>query len=154
MRKETGVSKKALEYAFLLLKYRLRSENEIRLRLKKKKFSDQVIEEVAAFLKEKKFIDDSVFAKAWIESHVKRPLGLRRIEQELKLKGVGKDIISAEVNRIKKDYTEADAVKEVVEARLKRLRGLEPKLAKRRIYAYLLRRGFSPDVVYDVIGQL
>jgi len=154
VRKETGVSKKALEYAFLLLKYRLRSENEIRLRLKKKKFSDQVIEEVAAFLKEKKFIDDSVFAKAWIESHVKRPLGLRRIEQELKLKGVGKDIISAEVNRIKKDYTEADAVKEVVEARLKRLRGLEPKLAKRRIYAYLLRRGFSPDVVYDVIGQL
>lgn len=154
MRKEAGASKKALEYAFLLLKYRLRSENEIRLRLKKKKFSDQVIEEVAAFLKEKKFIDDSVFAKAWIESHVKRPLGLRRIEQELKLKGVGKDIISAEVNRIKKDYTEADAVKEVVEARLKRLRGLEPKLAKRRIYAYLLRRGFSPDVVYDVIGQL
>ena len=152
--KDTDKFKKALEYAFLLLKYRLRSENEIRLRLKKKKFSEDLIDKVEAFLKEKKFIDDSIFAKAWIQSRIKRPLGLRRIRQELKLKGVSPEIIASEVDKIKKDYAEEDVVKEIAQMRLKRLKGLDPTVAKRRLYAYLLRRGFSPEVVYDVIGQL
>jgi regulatory protein len=138
----------------LLLKYRLRSENEIRLRLKKKKFPQELIDEAVAFLKEKRFIDDSVFARAWIESRLKRPLGLRRIQQELKLKGVAKEVISACVSRIKEGYAEEDVVKVIAEARRKRLKGIEPALAKRRIYAYLLRRGFSHDIVYDAISQL
>jgi regulatory protein len=145
---------KAKNYAFLLLKYRLRSEGEIRLRLKKKKFQGQVIEEAIAFLKNRRFIDDSVFAKAWIESRIKRPLGMCRIEQELKSKGVAKETIACELSRVKKNYAEEDTVKEIAQARFKDLRNIEPMQAKRRLYAYLLRRGFSPDVVYDVIGQL
>ena len=154
MKKEADLSQKALEYAFLLLKYRLRSENEIRLRMKNKKFSQEVIDKTVLFLKEKRFIDDNIFAKAWVDSRIKRPLGLRRIEQELKLKGVDKEVIQAQVARVKKDYAEEDIVKGIVQSRLKRLKAKDAQEIKRKMYAYLIRRGFSPEVVYDAVVEL
>ena len=70
---------KAKNYAFLLLKFRPRSEKEISERLKRKKFDTAVIRETILFLKEKSFVDDSYFAKVWLESRIKRPLGLRKL---------------------------------------------------------------------------
>ena len=154
MKKEADLSKKALEYAFLLLKYRMRSENEIRLRMKQKKIPQDLIDKTLIFLKDKQFVDDNVFSRAWIDSRIKRPLGLRRIAQELKLKGVEKEVIRAQVARVKEDYAEEDVVKGVVQSRLKRLKGKDAQEIKRKMYAYLIRRGFSPEVVYDAIVQL
>ncbi|MFA5096766.1 MAG: regulatory protein RecX, partial [Candidatus Omnitrophota bacterium] len=82
MNKRTEAFEKAREYAFLLLKFRLRSENELVQRLRRKKIPAETIKEVISFLEEKKFIDDNVFARAWLSSRLKRPFGLRRIRQE------------------------------------------------------------------------
>jgi regulatory protein len=144
---------KAREYAFLLLKFRLRSEKEIYARLKNKKFPEEIIKETISFLKEKRFIDDEVFAKSWIDSRLKRPLGLGRIEQELKTKGIDKEIIELELARIKKDYPEEEIIKQIVQDKFAKLKDVEPRKAKRRLYAYLLRRGFSSDSVGDIISQ-
>ena len=76
-------AEKARAYAFLLLKFRLRSENELRERLKQKGFSPELAEDTISFLKDREFLDDRVFAKGWVASRLKRPLGLRRIQQEL-----------------------------------------------------------------------
>jgi len=145
---------KAKNYAFLLLKFRPRSEKEIYQRLKKKKFDDRIIKETIAFLKDKDFINDNYFAKAWVESRLKRPLGLRRIKQELRIKGIGKEIIDSQIDEIKKNYSEEDIVAEIARERFNRLKNIEPEKAKRRLYAYLLRRGFSPEIVIDVINKL
>jgi len=145
---------KAREYCFLLLKFRLRSEKELNLRLKKKKFSEEIIEETLSFLKGKGFIDDNLFAKAWIESRIKKPLGLRRLRQELSLKGIAKEIIDSRIAQIKKVYCEEPLVERIAKDRLTKLKDIEPRLAKRRVYAYLLRRGFSPEIVTDAINQL
>jgi regulatory protein len=145
---------KAKEYSFLLLKFRLRSEKEISERLKKKKFPEQVIKAAVAFLKEKKFIDDKEFARTWIESRIKRPLGLRRLKEELRAKGIDKEIIETNIREIKQDYPEADIVAEVAAEKLSRIKGVEPQKAKSRVYAYLLRRGFSSEVVIDTINKI
>jgi len=152
--KNTDVSQKAKEYAFLLLKFRLRSEKELFLRLKKKGYPEQVIRQTLVFLKEKRFIDDNLFAKSWIESRLKRPLGLRRIREELKLKGLDKEIIESKISQAKKDYSEEDCVRRIAQEKFDKLKGAEPYSAKRRVYAFLLRRGFSPEIVIDVINQL
>lgn len=154
MKKETDPSKKALEYAFLLLKYRLRSVNEIRLRMKQKKFTQEVIDRTVSFLKEKRFIDDNIFARAWVDSRIKRPLGLRRIEQELKLKGVDKDVIQAQIAKAKLDYSEENVIKDIIQKRLKGPKAKDAQEIKRKMYAYLIRRGFSPEVVYDAVAEL
>ncbi len=145
---------KAKDYAFLLLKFRLRSENEIRQRLKKKKFDADIIEMTLFFLKDKGFIDDNYFAKTWIESRIKKPLGIRRLKAELSIKGINKAIIDTQIDEIKKSYSEEDIVGGIAKGRLNKLKGIDPQKAKKRVYAYLLRRGFSPEVVIDIINQL
>ncbi|MDD5196969.1 MAG: regulatory protein RecX [Candidatus Omnitrophica bacterium] len=153
MNKRTESFDKARDYAFLLLKFRLRSEDELVQRLKLKKIPAETIKEVISFLKEKKFIDDNVFAKAWINSRLKRPLGLRRIKQELRQKGVDKEIIEEQTAKVE-DYTEGKIVLDLAKGRLNRLKGIDQVSAKRRVYAFLLRRGFSPEVVIDTLNQL
>jgi regulatory protein len=152
--KSTDELKKAKNYAFLLLKFRPRSEKEIYQRLKNKKFNEEIIKNTVAFLKDKEFIDDNYFAKAWIQSRIKRPLGLGKLRAELKVKGVDKEIIDSQIQEIKKDYAEEDIVKAIAKAKISKLKGVEPLKAKRRILGYLLRRGFSAEIAFDVVGQL
>jgi len=145
---------KARNYAFLLLKYRLRSIREIRGRLERKGFSPDVIQSTVAFLIEKEFVNDVVFSRAWIESRLRANLGPRKIELELINKGIERNIIDEQLKLIRTDYQEDKQIEEIVRKRFQRLNILEPKTAKRKIYAYLLRRGFSPDIVSEKIKQL
>jgi regulatory protein len=145
---------KAKNYAFLLLKFRLRSEKELFQRLKRKKFEECVIKHTLSFLKDRGFIDDSIFAKAWILERIKKPLGLRRLKQELQIKGVDKGIIDNQIAQIKSSYSEEGVVSELAGRRMDKLRGVDKDKAKKRIYAYLLRRGFSPEVVMEAVKQL
>jgi regulatory protein len=144
----------AKEYAFLLLKFRLRSIKELEERLKKKKFNPEIIKETIAFLKEKRFLDDTIFARGWIQSRIKRPMGIRKIKQELNLKGIDKEIIESSIRELKEDYSEEDIVRELAQERFSKLKDIEPRSAQRRVYAYLMRRGFPPDIVIDAISNL
>jgi regulatory protein len=144
---------KAKNYAFLLLKFRLRSEKELYERLKRKNFELNIINQTLSFLKDKCFIDDRLFAKNWIEWRLRKPLGLRRLKQELKIKGIDKEIIDKELEDLKKNYSEEDIVSGLAKQRFQKLRGVEPNKAKQRVFGYLLRRGFSPDIVIDVLNQ-
>ena len=145
---------KARNYAFYLLKFRPRSEDEIYQRLKRKKFDQAVIRQTLSFLKDRGFINDEDFARAWVESRIKKPLGLRKLTQELRLKGIDKEIIDRQIGRIKKDYSEEEIVLKLARARFDKCNGIEPLKAKRRIFAYLLRHGFSPEVVIDAVNNL
>lgn len=144
---------KAKSYAFLLLKFRLRSVNEIYQRLKRK-FDEPAVLETVAFLKDKGFIDDKVFAKAWFESRLKRKIGLNKIVKELKLKGIDKQIIDSLFESIKQNYDETDIITAIAKEKLNKLKDVELVTAKRRVYGYLARRGFSPQVIIDVLNQL
>ncbi len=153
-RKDTELSEKARAYAFLLLKFRLRSEEELRQRLKKKKFSDPIIRETLAFLREKAFVDDKEFARLWITSRIKKPLGLGRLRQELRLKGVDREIIDNQIEEARKDYSEEEVVSRITKTKLAKLEGIEPYKAKKRLFQYLLRRGFSVDTITNVMQKL
>lgn len=145
---------KARAYAFLLLKFRLRSENELKSRLKQKGFSQDLAADTVSFLKDKEFIDDRVFAKGWVFSRLKRPLGLRKIRQELAQKGIAKEIIQDALAQASQDYPESQIVSQLAKQRFSKLKGIEPLKAKARVYGYLMRRGFSPDLIGDVIKEL
>jgi regulatory protein len=148
-----NLSDKVKAYAFFLLKFRPRSEDEIRARLKKKRFDAKIIEETLSFLKEKGFIDDAYFARVWVESRIRKPLGIRRLKQELKLKGIDSGIIESQISEIKKSYPEDKIVSRLVEEKLDRLKGIDPQKAKKRVYSWLLRRGFSPEIIITAISN-
>ena len=145
---------KAQAYAFLLLKFRLRSRHELYERLKKKKFEEGVIRECLDFLEERHFIDDSQFVKAWANSRLKKNFGVKRIAGELRLKGISKQIIDSYISKLKEDYSEVKIVEDLAFKRMERLKDLDPQVAKRRLYSYLMRRGFSSEAVSEAINNL
>jgi regulatory protein len=152
--RQSHSAEKARAYAFLLLKFRLRSENELKTRLRQKGFSSELAESTVNFLKDKEFIDDRVFAKGWVSSRIKRPFGLNKIKQELIQKGLAKEVISEALAQAKEDYSESQLVIQLAKKRFSKLAGIEPLKAKARVYGYLMRRGFSPDIVSETIKQL
>jgi regulatory protein len=144
----------ARAYAFLLLKFRLRSEQELKTRLKQKGFSEALSQDTVNFLKEKEFINDRIFARGWVASRLKRPFGLRKIRQELICKGLDKEIIQDALLAVKEHYHESQIVSQLAQQRFSRLKNIEPLKAKARVYAYLLRRGFAADVVGEIVKGL
>jgi regulatory protein len=132
----------------------LRSQKEIEERLKRKGFEEKLIKETVGFLKEKHFIDDEIFAKNWIEWRLRNSLGIRKIRQELRAKGVPQAVIDNKVQEIGPGFPEEEIVSTIARERFIKLKDIEPNSAKRRIYAYLLRRGFSPDTVIEAINRL
>jgi len=151
---DTDILQKAKNYCFLLLKFRPRSEKEIYNRLKRKNFDEKIILAACESLKGSGYIDDNAFSKAWINSRLKKPFGLRRIRQELKLKGIEDNLIESNLAEVRGNYSEEDIVRKAARGRLKRSNVNDPDKAKKNLYAYLLRRGFASETVINVINQL
>ncbi len=155
MRSEnTDILQKAKNYCFLLLKFRARSETEIYDSLKRKKFDEEIIKAACKSLKEKGFIDDDCFAQQWIVSRLRKPFGLRRIRQELILKGIADNVIESNIAKITDNYSEEDIILNIAKIKLSKFTGQDTDKEKKRLYGYLLRRGFSSEVIVNVINEL
>ncbi len=64
-------------------------------KLQDKEFDQAVIEAVVVYLERLGYINDRQFAEQWAAGRVRlRGFGRRRIEQELRNKGIGRDIIA------------------------------------------------------------
>ncbi|MFA5430898.1 MAG: regulatory protein RecX [Candidatus Omnitrophota bacterium] len=147
-----GGLEETLRYAFLLLKFRPRSVREMEFRLQKKGFSPAAVADTISFLQDKKFLDDASFARAWAQSRVARSYGLSRIGRELSSKGVERILAEKALDRLLAGgYSEEKAAVELVISRKRSLlRGGEKLKLKRRLFAFLSRRGFSPGVAVNV----
>ncbi len=139
----------ARQYAFLLLSYKARTASELRQRLGRKGFSPDVISRTLQRLSELKMIDDEGFARRFAEDRITiGHKGKWRVRGELLKRGVAKEHIE---DALATAPDERAAAREVAEKYLSRNRRLEPDVLKRRLYAFLARRGFSPDTIRHVI---
>ncbi len=85
-------------------------------------------------------------------------MGIRRMLQELYVKGIPKDVALPVIERMfNEEATDERALAERVVAK-KSLAPVgepgDPSVAKRRVRDQLLRRGFDPRVVRDVVDGL
>jgi len=145
---------RAKRIAFQLLKFRARSEKEIADRLKRKKISQDNIKKTVDFLKRTELLDDYEFARSWVKSGMFKQLGTKRISFELKQKGVSTEIIEEVLDSIKDKYKEANIALDLAKKRLVKYSNIEKFKAKRLIYGFLIRRGFSIDTVDEVMQEL
>ena len=139
---------------FRLLKIRLRSEHEVRERLKQKGFSSEIIEEATTYFCELDLLNDQHFTQRWIESRLKKPYGFRRIKQELQLKGIAPEIIQSEIDHAAENFVENDIVTELALHRVSKYHGVAPDKIKQRVYAYLVRRGFNSRAITKAVQNL
>jgi regulatory protein len=146
---------RAKNNAYALLRIRPRSEFEIRRRLKEKFYDASDIEEVIIALKTAGDIDDGKFARFWIDSRMhSNPAGDVVLRHELKEKGVSDSIIEATLETKAKLYDEYEVAFNIASHRFERLKKLDRRKAAKRLYDFLMRRGFKYDIVRKIIEEL
>jgi regulatory protein len=146
---------KANNNAYSLLRSRPRAEREIKDRLKAKGYADGVIEEVVAGLRKAGEIDDAKFAKFWVESRMRmNPVGDTVLRYELKNKGIGQAIIDSALEEKKNVYDEYEIASSMARERFARFKKLDRRKAMKRLYDFLLRRGFGFDTVERIVGDI
>ena len=147
--------KKAIGYAFLLLKYRPRSIAEFREKLNKRGFSEDIINELTADFKKRGLLDDAKFAKMWLENRINlKPMGKLRLKQELKAKGVSEFDIDDAIDNLKDQFDECQAAKALAQKRMRQLSGLDKITIVRRLSGFLGRRGFSYESVAKAVKEV
>jgi len=146
------------DYAVRYLSHAPRSRKQLRDKLTEKDFSAEAITAVSHLLEEKGYINDVVFAKNYI-SHKTRlnNFGKRRIVIELLKKGVGKDDIMTAYQQAEENDETRDEAAAATRALAKRLARKDYAAIKKdpkemqKLMGYLVRRGFSYDVVKEVL---
>ena len=146
---------KAKNNAYSLLRSRPRAEREIKDRLRIKGYDDGVIEEVVAGLKKAGEIDDAKFAKFWVESRMRmNPVGDTVLRHELKAKGVSQAIIDSALEEKHNVYDEYEIASSMARERFARFQKIDKRKAMKRLYDFLLRRGFGFDTVERIVGDI
>ena len=96
---EKTVQQKAYDYALFLLGIKLRTEGELREKLKVKNYKSQVIDEVIVQLKENRYINDLNYAEVYLENLKKyKTFGFYGIKKKLMEKRLPSEIIENVLN--------------------------------------------------------
>ena len=148
--------------ALHLLSYRPRAEHELRVRLRSKAFPHATVEWCLRLLEEQGLIDDHAFASGFVRSRIRlRPKGRFRLTQELRQKGVSAEVAEHAIDEVFGDEETSEQAlayaaaqcwldrqgSSFLESLASRDRSDERERARRRLHAFLSRRGFGPDVI-------
>lgn len=140
---------RAREKALNYLSYRPRSEAELQRYLAEQDFSDAVVADVLHCLSTVGLVDDDAFAQYWVDNRVRfRPRGKRMLIQELRQKGVATRVIEEALTA----FDETSAAQQVIEQQARRLSHLPPDQLRRRLWERMVRRGFSSDIIQEILA--
>lgn len=144
----------AVERAYNYLSFRPRSREEVRRYLRRKETPQELIEPVLARLDALNLINDEEFASFWIASREQsRPKGARAIKNELRMKGVARDIADELVDE-EQDEERALAAARKKAYSLLRLPDMDYKTFYARLGSFLQRRGFDYEVTSRTVKAL
>ena len=145
----------ARRHALRRLARRDHSEAEMRRALARSGFAADVVDETVARLRAEKYLDDQGFAGRFARSRVAHHgLGRNRVREALRARGVSRAIIEKGVAEALRDVSETDVL-DTLARRYWRQHGRDEPLQRiRKLWAFLLRRGFPPGLVRDRLAKL
>ncbi|MDQ0193415.1 regulatory protein RecX [Paenibacillus wynnii] len=135
------------------LGHKPRTALEMTRRLRQKEIGETIIAETLQRLQREQYIDDPLYAKQWAEQRItNQRKGKMWIRQELREKGIDKSLIAEALDDITPEQEQQSAL---LSARKKwnLIRGEVPD-KRRKTGAYLMRRGFSGEMVRQVLQIL
>jgi regulatory protein len=148
--------KRTFDRAVKLLAAKPRSVAELRERLIRGRGAPKaIVDEVIARLSEYGYLDDERFAFSYASLKVKqRPIGKRRLAQDLKFKKVASAVVDEALELVYAESSEEDLIDRAIEKRL-RIRGQpKNKVEAKSLFDHLLRLGFEFDLVSEKVRSL
>lgn len=140
--------------ALNLLAPRARSARELRRALVRKGEPPHQVDAAIARLEAAGFLDDGAFARQFARSKaVGAGMSRRRIQQELGRRGVARAVGDDAVAIVfeEEQLDERAVVENAARKKLRSLKKLDAETRKRRLYAFLARRGYERDDIRRVM---
>jgi regulatory protein len=140
----------AYQRALRLLSFRPRSSAEVRQKLNRLGYSEEVIDSVLARLLRSGLIDDARFAKEWADNRNEfRPRSRRALEYEMRQRGLARDEIDQALDGLDENSLALQAARKYS----RRLQGLPATDFRRKLYGFLARRGFGYETAKAAVEQ-
>ena len=147
----------AYNYALNLLAARAYSTHALHRKLIQKQYSAADADDAIRRLVDSGLLDDVKYAEQYARSKiVSSGTSKRRIQQDLYRKGIRGEVASEAIAQVIADE-EIDTraiVEAVAKKKLAQLGDLEPLVLRRRLFAFLARRGYDLDEIKRVVGLL
>ena len=148
--------RKKFDRAVNLLTYKPRSITELRTRLLEKDWTDEtIVDEVIEKLTHYGYLDDAQFARSFAASQIRqKPLGKMALKIKLTQQKLDKETVDAALEQILEETPEDEIIDRAIAKRL-RLKGKpENRDDAKKFYDYLLRQGFSYDLVASKMREI
>jgi len=143
------------EYLLRLLSRRIYSRYEISGKLKNKGYPEKIIANLIFWLENNNYINDEFFAEMWTQFRLKnKPIGKYRLNQELRIKGIKKEIIQKVIDKTYNEIDEITLARNLIEKKIESSKIKNIKIDPKKIYNFLLRRGFSGEVSKNIYNEL
>jgi regulatory protein len=154
--RDAGEVAATYDRALNLLAFRARSARELRRRLVQKGDNAERVDRVIDRLREAGLVNDADFARQLARSKVSAGASRRRLHQELFRRGVARDVADEAVDEVMEDEAidEVALAERVARKRLPSLATVDPESRRRRLYAFLARRGHDSDVIREVLARV
>jgi regulatory protein len=144
---------KALKKTFDLLARREHSRSELKTKLYSRKFSNASIEYALNECERLGFINDLNFTLRYVAELQFKGYGIFRLREKLYRKGISKDIIETILAKLDQGE-EQERAQALMEKKLHQLRRETDEQKKRqKLYRYLISRGFSSDMVRELMNE-
>jgi regulatory protein len=146
------IRQKCLDRALRYVQTRLHSRAELQRKLRRAQFGEALVEQVLKELTKLGYVDDERFARARVTLAAERKHhGRRRAMMDLLQRGVSQKVAAETLAKTYSASTELITAKNLAEKHAARLTRLDPVVARRRLAGLLSRRGFSYELVADVV---
>ncbi|MDQ7816000.1 MAG: regulatory protein RecX [Melioribacteraceae bacterium] len=142
--------------AFRFLSLRNHSSHELKLKLIKKKYPRELIDDAINQLREKDFINDREFAKQYIEEKVnKKRSGFYKLKAELNKKGIERELIEELLSGLDSKIS-LDNAFNLAKKKYDQLiqKKNDHRKLKQKIFSFLASKGFETDIILSVLDQL
>lgn len=124
-------------------------------RLRRKGHAPTAVEAALVRLGERGLLDDAAFAANYVETRAARGRGPLRLARDLMAMGVERGVIDRALAAHASEAEPAEGVPLALAAkRAAQLGDLPRHVRRRRVLAYLARRGFSGREVTEMVGKL
>ena len=145
---------KVYDRALNMLAFRARSSAELARLLVRKGEPKELVDRAVARLQEQGLLDDAAFAQSFTRAKV---LGAqqskRRVQQDLARKGVARAVTDAAIATVfeEEGVDQREVVEQAARKKLRSLGKVDPTVRRRRLYAFLARRGYDGEDIRNAM---